>query len=182
MFFANILDDYDTYSKKLLDFVLNDRVLFNIQQTSYLAKAGTKGWSPSSPASTLTADDISKVNVYSILTRLFQILWHGPGGELLSQYEFKWDIQRYFISKVAHFAYYKMDEWDDTLDTIDVLPVSAPIQAQALQSLYDIRGNVTEQWEKSTGSLKRYFEDLICLTRSNRDHCELIQDNHGHNH
>ena len=37
-----------------------------------------------------------------------------------------------------------------------------------VQTLYDIRGNVTEQWEKANGPVKRYYEDLICLTRSNR--------------
>ena len=186
LFFANILKDHDTYSKTLLDFVLNDRVLFNVQQTSYLAKAGVKGWIPTSTASeskTLTQNEIdTKINIYNLLTQLFKMIWFGPKNERMSEYEFKWDVQRYFISKVAHFAYYKMDEWDDTLDTIDVLPVSAPIQAQALQTLYDIRGNVTEQWEKASGPLKRYYEDLICLTRSNRDHCELIQDNHAHSH
>ena len=46
----------------------------------------------------------------------------------------------------CHFAYYKMDEWDDTLDTIDVLPVSAPIQAQHC-SHYMIFGEMYEQWE-----------------------------------
>jgi hypothetical protein len=185
LFFANILKNHDTYSKALLDFVLNDRVLQNIEQTNYLAKAGVQGWKPTTTGSTSTpitpSDVANKINVYYILTQMFKIVWFGPNKEQMSQHQFKWNVQRYFISKVAHFAYYKMDEWDDTLDVIDVLPVSAPIQAQALQTLYDIRGNVTEQWEKANGPVKRYYEDLICLTRSNRDHCELIQDNHAHN-
>ena len=76
LFFVNILKDHDTYMKALLDFVLNDRVLFNVQQTSYLAKAAVKGWIPTITASelkTLSQNEIdTKINIYNLLTQLFK--------------------------------------------------------------------------------------------------------------
>jgi hypothetical protein len=159
LFHADIIGQHEKYCKMIIDFVVNTRVVGNIQQSYYLAKSGAKSWSPTVSNG---PTDTSPFTVYAVLSRLFEITWIGAANEHLCTQQDKWGIQRHVVKTIATLAY------DET--------TSAPVQMQALQTLADVRGNATAMINDAHAGddpvMLMYLQELVCETMFDKSECK----------
>ena len=158
VFHADILGEHSTMCKKLVDFLLNVRVLKNVQQAHYLSMNGAATWQPTAPNG---PTDPTPLSIYELLSEIFKMVWIGPSNEHLCQYQYKWDVQRHVVQQIAILSF------DETIST--------PVQMSALKALEDVRSNATEMIKSASGRgdavMLMYLKEIVCETFSDKTKC-----------